>query len=126
MDTQEISSHNISRLLSMKGQRRLQVKDDFTSFLLDYDYDKSLRGTVDMIFLQSRDVKGDLDHWTEYDILLGIKKIEESPRYLSFAMFQLFEFFCDDLTKHGLRSFGIQEVECSLGGYYYILLYAIR
>jgi hypothetical protein len=126
MDTQGISSHNISRLLSMKGRKRLQVKDDFTEFLLEYDYNKGLRGTGDLVFLQSRDVKGDLDHWTEYDILIGIKKIEECPRYLSFVMFQLYEFLCDDLSGHGLKGFGIQEVECSLDDYYYILFYAIR
>lgn len=115
-------SSNISRLLRMKGQKRLDVRDQVTQKVLDFDYTKS--PGLSLRFLEARNRQGEEGGWTEYNILYEIKKISETPGYLAYVFELLYRSVGTLLKDLPVESMGIQEVECGLSEYY-VLIYII-
>lgn len=120
-----VSSNNIARLLKMKGIKRLQVKDEVTECILGFPYDKSTGGIVKLQFLESRNFEGPGGKWNEYNALFRIEKIKESAAYMG-AVFEALSHLMKGLCQLENDGFGIQEVECGLADYYYVLIYIIK
>lgn len=110
------SSNDIDKLLRMKGSKRLQVRDEVTEKILELP-----PGVIDLQFLESKRFSG----WNEYNALFRIKKIKESAPYFEVIFGSLSRLMKDlsDIENDGL---GIQEVECGLPDYYYVLIYIIK
>ena len=122
MDHLENSSE-IKRLLKMKGNKRLEIRDDITSTILDYSKNTIYPG-VQIKFLESRLKSTDMGSWVEYNILFEIHKMEESSvDYLS-EIFKILGLIIKQLKDlEGIEQSGIQEVECGISKYYYLLIY---
>lgn len=108
----------IPRLLKMKGQRRIVIKDDPLS-------EKILRAVtpgIDLIFLESKIKEGVDNKWLEYSVLLGSRKTgnpwEDTVTLLD-SVSQWMNGFED------YPEIGIQEVDTTRSGYNYILMYII-
>ena len=119
------SSNNIARLLRMKGNKRLQIRDEITEGIIRFPYELRTGGMIDLQFLESRSFESDYGQWNEYSALFKIRKINESAPYIG-AMFETMSYLSKTLGLLKNDGFGIQEVECGLPDYYYILIYIIR
>lgn len=108
----------------MRGKKRLGVKNLITERILERSYDSRNTG-VDLRFLESRKLETDYGSWEEYSVLYEIKKEMECPFYLSQSLEHLSEFLCE-IGRLNVESVGIQEIECGLSDYYYVLIYIIN
>ena len=115
-------SSNIGRLLQMRGQKRLGVKDQVTERILDFDYTKS--PGLSLRFLETRNKETEEGSWTEYNVLYEIKKISETPQYMNHIFELLYRSIGNVLRDLEVDSMGLQEVECGLSEYY-VLIYII-
>lgn len=116
-----VGSNEIRRLLNMRGNKRLGIKNDITEQILEHG--KELTG-LKVKFLESRNKETNSGSWTEYNILLEVLKLDENNvEYLS-SIFGMLSSLLKNL-KHldNIDSIGIQEVDCSLPKYYYFLIY---
>ena len=112
-------SSEIRRLLNMRGNKRLGVKNDLTDFLSGF----GMEG-IRVKFLETRRVETGTGTWVDYYILLEALKLEEDrPEYLG-SIFERIGIYIKSLRQFSsLDSIGLQEVECSLPRFYYFLLY---
>lgn len=115
-------SSNISRLLKMRGQKRLEVRDLVTERILGFDYNTS--PGLSLKFLETRNKESEGGSWTEYSVLYEIKKITETPHYMAHVFELLFRSVGLLLKDIQVDSMGLQEVECGLSEYY-VLIYII-
>lgn len=116
-----VGSNEIRRLLNMRGNKRLGIKNDITEQILEQG--KELNG-LKVKFLESRNKETNSGSWTEYNVLLEVLKLDENNvEYLS-SIFSMLSSLLKNL-KHldNIDSIGIQEVDCSLPKYYYFLIY---
>jgi hypothetical protein len=119
-----VGVNDIDRLLRMRGQRRLQIKNKLTDYITEYPFDK--RG-VKLQFLESINIMGEEKPWEEYKVLLKIPKIKEDSEYLGSALEAVGKFMKDmKACKDCYETIGIQEIECGLGNYYFVLIYLIN
>jgi len=119
MDIQ--GSNEISRLLGMRGYKRLEVDDDITQRLLGFDY--SLLPGLNLRFLETKKKEND---WTEYLILYQVQKYRDTTQYFK-HIFDILSVISKELAKiTDIDSIGIQEVECGLTNYYYFLIYILK
>ena len=81
------SSNNIARLLRMKGNKRLQIRDEITEGIIRFPYELSTGGMIDLQFLESRSFESVYGQWHEYSALFKIRKINESAPYIG-TMFE--------------------------------------
>lgn len=113
--------NTIARLLSMKGDSRLEVTDSLVEKIQGQDY-SGLPG-ISLRFLETRKKN---DDWTEYNVLYQVSKTGSgNAQYLTF-IFTLMSILTRGFKGYNIDSIGIQEVECSLPGYYYFLIYIIK
>ena len=105
----------ISRLLRMKGQKRLEVNDDLAERILRYKYKPDL----ELIFLETRLKEG---KWPEYYVLLGCKKTDHSWDDAVLLLDSVSRWM-DDFQDQ--EEIGIQEVDTTRDGYNYMLIYII-
>lgn len=117
--------NNITRLLRMRGKKRLGVKNHMTDWILEEPY--YLQTGINLRFLESKRMVTETGEWEEYSVLYEVKKIKESPQYLS-EVLKIIGQLLDRIGKSNLEieSMGIQEVECGLSDYYYVLIYIIN
>ena len=114
--------NNIERLLRMKGKRRLGVKGVVADTIQSIPWDKF--PGADLKFIESRAVDTEYGQWEEFNLLIEIKKVIESPRWLS-HVFNILDVIGQSLKDLNVDRMGIQQVECGLPGYYYVLIYII-
>ena len=121
METQVGSK--IAELLRMKGRSRLAVKNNITQSLMNLD--PELTPGVRLKFLESTHYDEDNGSWTNIYALIEIDKFQETADYLSYALKGLGKLIktCSIYTE--IDSMGIQEMECGLPKYYYVLIYIL-
>ena len=110
---------DIPRLLNMKGLTRLAVEDELTSAILNAKF--SHYSGLNLKFL---DTKKYTD-WTEYNILLELRKSEETVLDFITRLNQLSRFL-EEVIEFDVDSIGIQEIDCGSSDYYYILIYILK
>ena len=122
-------SSEISRLLRMKGVKRLGVKNEFTERILEMFNLKAVPG-IRLKFLETIHRETDYGSWDEYKILLEALKLEEhNLEYLGVMMGNVHRAIQVNLRETGIVKqgedvdVGLQEVECSIPNYYYFLIY---
>lgn len=122
-----VDSNKIQRLLKMRGEERLRVKDDITAGIHSVITNLQGKSCVRLAFLES--IKR--ESWVEYSLLLEIPKCDDHVKYLSEEFKQLGDFLKEletvlDYNNSGINSLGIDQVETGLPDSYYILLYILR
>lgn len=112
----------ISRLLRMKGHKRLAVNDDLAERILRYDYVANTP-SLDLIFLETRFKQNDdSEVWPEYSILLGCRKTD-NPWEDTVLLLDSISLWMNDFED--CNEIGIQELDTTRDGYNYILMYII-
>lgn len=113
----------ISDLLSMKGRSRLAVKNNITQSLMSLD-PESVPG-IRLKFLESQNHDEDSGTWANIYALFEIDKFQESTEYLNYVMKGLGKLIKTTCNQSNIDAIGIQEMECGLPNYYYILFYIL-
>ena len=112
----------IADYLSRKGKARLAVKNDITRTVFNID-PETFPG-IRLKFIESSSKKECCGSWIEYNVLLEIDKYKDNAEYLSFVLKNLGKLL-KSIDNVRIESMGIQEVECGLPDYYYILIYIL-
>ena len=121
METQVGSK--IADLLRMKGRSRLAVKNNITQSLMNLD--PELIPGVRLKFLESINCNEACGNWANIYALIEIDKFQETAEYISYAMKGLGKLIKTCSIHTNIDSLGIQEVECGLPKYYYVLIYIL-
>lgn len=112
----------ISRLLRMKGQKRLVIKDDdLAERILRYNYSANTP-SLELLFLETRLKQSDSSEWTEYSILLGCRKTDQQWED-TVTLLDSVSLWMNDFED--CNEIGIQELDTTRDGYNYILIYII-
>lgn len=120
MDIQVINKgSDISRLLGMKGLTRLAIEDELTSAILSAKF--SHYSGLNLRFLETKKHSD----WTEYSILLELRKSEETILDFITGLNQVSRFL-EEVIEFDVDSIGIQETDCGSSDYYYILIYILK
>lgn len=112
----------ISDYLGRKGKARLEVKNSITRAI--FNLDPEMFPGIKLRFLETRYKKEVSGSWVEYNVLLEIRKYQDTSEYLSFILKNLGKLL-KSIDNIGIDSIGIQEVECGLPDYYYLLIYIL-
>lgn len=112
----------ISDYLGRKGKARLEVKNNITKAI--FNLDPEMFPGIKLRFLETRSKEEVSGSWIEYNVLLEIKKYQDTSEYLSFILKNLGKLL-KSIDNIGIDSIGIQEVECGLPDYYYLLIYIL-
>ena len=121
METQVGSK--IAELLRMKGRSRLAVKNNITQSLMSLD--PELIPGIRLKFLESKNYNEENGNWVNIYALIEIDKFAETAEYLSYAMKSLGKIIKTCSSYENIDSIGIQEMECGLPKYYYVLIYIL-
>lgn len=113
---------SISGLLSMLGDRRLEVSDDITKSILSIDPEQ--HPGIKVKFIESKKIKGEKSDWVEYNVLFEIVKYKDTPEYLSYAFKELGKII-KSLSHQKITSIGVNEVDCGYSDFYYVLIYIL-
>jgi hypothetical protein len=113
----------ISDLLKMKGRSRLAIKNSITQSLMNLDPEQ-IPG-VRLKFLESRGFETEGGNWANIYALFEIDKFQESAEYISYALKGLGDLIKTCSVHSDIDSIGIQEMECGLPKYYYVLVYIL-
>ena len=117
-----VGSNEIRRLLNMRGNKRLGIRNNITSEILKIC--KLLEGGLKLKFLESKYKETDNGSWVDYYILLEALKLEENNiEYLGSIFTIIGEFIKKFRLFSEIDYTGIQEVECGLPKFYYFLIY---
>lgn len=112
----------IADYLAKKGKARLAVKDDITKAI--FNLDPEMFPGIRLRFLESSQKSEINGSWVEYNVLLEVEKYQDTTEYLSFILKNLGKLL-KSINNLKIDSIGIQEVECGLPDYYYILIYIL-
>jgi len=112
----------IQRMLKLRGDRRLAVENKITETILGQS-EKDTPG-LRLKFLESRKRGLDDGSWIEYFALYKMKKLEDTADYLEYVFKSLANLVAT-LKDLEVDSIGLQEVDCSESGSYYILIYIL-
>ena len=84
LDTQDYNNNSeIRRLLGMKGTKRLEISNNLTEHILNYNYSENTSG-VSLKFLETRKRSEELGDWDSYYILFSALKYNDcSELYLA-------------------------------------------
>lgn len=115
--------NNIERLLKMKGKRRLGVKGEIADAIQSIPWDKF--PGADLKFIESQAIETEHGQWEEFSLLIEIKKVIENPQWLR-HIFNVLDIIGQSLVSLNVDRMGIQQVECGLPNYYYVLIYIIN
>lgn len=121
METQVGSK--IAELLRMKGRSRLAVKNSITQSLMNLD--PELIPGIRLKFLESTNCNEENGNWANIYALIEIDKFQETAEYISYAMEGLGKLIKTCSIHTDIDSIGIQEMECGLPKYYYVLIYIL-
>ena len=112
------SFSEIEGLLRLRGNHRLEVYDEITDQLRKYNEEETPGCRVKFITSKKHDT------WIEYKVLYKIKKLQDTPSYLSYV-FGCVSKAMDQLKDIEMDSIGIQEVYCEDPYSYYVLIYIL-
>lgn len=114
----------IRRLLNMRGNKRLGIKNNLTAEILESCKSLESQGIMRLKFLESGQMETDNGSWINYNILLETLKLEENNlEYLGTMIGTVGNFIKGLRSVKGIDRSGIQEVECGLPKYYYFLIF---
>lgn len=116
------SSLEIQRILRLKGDRRLAVENEITDTILSHS--ESDTPGLRLKFLESRRRGLTGGDWIEYFALYKMKKWVETANYLEYVFSSLAKLSAG-LKDLKVDSIGLQEVDCSEPGSYYVLFYIL-
>ena len=131
----QVDSKKITKLLLMKGDERLDAKDEVTAGIHSaINKLKENNSFLKVDFIESK-VK-ESQHsgtWIEYNLLLSLPKSENHIKYLNLEFMELSKFLnllkdnIDfDSVSSNIESFGIEEVETGRPNFYYFLFYILK
>lgn len=127
MEVQEYSK--IKKYLSLKGNNRLEFKNELTEKILTFDYLNKTPG-INLRFLETKKYvssEEDDNKWVEFNILYEVLKFKENPEYYSYIFEKLSNIIKEynvNFDKDRMR-LGIQETYCEDSKSYFILFYII-
>lgn len=127
MEVQEYSK--IKKYLSLKGNNRLEFKNELTEKILTFDYLNKTPG-INLRFLETKKYvssEEDDNKWIEFNILYEVLKFKETPEYYSYIFEKLSNIIKEynvNFDKDRMR-LGIQETYCEDSKSYFILFYII-
>lgn len=125
LDTQDYNNNSeIRRLLGMKGTKRLEISNNLTEHILNYNYSENTSG-VSLKFLETRKRSEELGDWDSYYILFSALKYNDSIEYLDHVFKSISKIISDWSNKVEIDVIGLQEVDCSEAKYYYVLIYIL-
>lgn len=125
LDTQDYNNNSeIKRLLSMKGTKRLEIGNNLTEYILNYNYSENTPG-ISLRFLETRKRSEELGDWDNYYVLFSALKYNDSIEYLDHIFKSISKIISDWSDKIEIDVIGLQEVDCSEVKYYYILIYIL-
>ena len=116
------SCREIQRILKLRGDRRLAVENKITETILSHD--EGLTPGLQLRFLESRRRGLEGGSWIEYFALYKMKKWVDTAPYLEY-IFMCLGKLAKTLENLKVDSIGLQEVDCSETGNYYILIYIL-
>lgn len=116
------SCREIQRILKLRGDRRLAVENKITETILSHD--EELTPGLQLRFLESRRRGLECGSWIEYFALYKMKKWVDTADYLEY-IFNCLGKLAGTLKNLNVDSIGLQEVDCSETGNYYILIYIL-
>ena len=118
-------SSEIRRLLNMRGQSRLMVKSDLTFNIINSLKSLEVK-PIRLKFMESqlkRSTEKNQD-WVEIKVMLEILKLEENnPAYFCQILKDLYKTFSFLKDNNDIQEIGLQEMECGMPKYYYLLIY---
>ena len=109
-------------MLRLRGDRRLMVENEITDTILGQS--ESDTPGLRLKFLESRKRSLGEGDWTEYFVLYKMKKWVETAGYLEYV-FSCLSKLVGKLKGLPYDSIGLQEVDCSEPGSYYVLIYIL-
>lgn len=116
------SCREIQRILRLRGDRRLMVENEITDTILGQS--EADTPGLRLKFLESRKRSLEDGDWNEYFVLYKMKKWVETAGYLEY-IFSCLSKLLGKLKDLPCDSIGLQEVDCSEPGSYYILIYIL-
>lgn len=117
--------NSISRLLGMKGIKRLEVSNSLTDKILNFNYPEETPG-IRLKFLETRKKDFEEGDWVNYNVLLEADKYKDTPEYLKHVLSSISKIVGTWETETGLIDVvGLQEVDSGEAEFYYILLYIL-
>lgn len=117
-------NNDIKRLLGLKGNTRLEIQNQLTQRILEYDYTDKTPG-IGLRFLETKKRNREAGEWIYYNILFEARKYQDTPEYLSHILGSLSKVVKIWGDYSNIDVVGIQEVDCEEADYYYILIYIL-
>ena len=109
-------------MLKLRGDRRLAVENEITEAILSQNEEDT--PGLRLKFLESRKRGLDGGSWVEYFALYKMKKWVETADYLEYVFTSMAKVI-STLKNLNVDAIGLQEVDCSEAGSYYILIYIL-
>ena len=75
-------NNDIKRLLGLKGNTRLEIQNQLTQRILEYDYIDKTPG-IGLRFLETKKRNREAGEWIYYNILFEARKYQDTPEYLA-------------------------------------------